>query len=99
MQLGILWEDFFNDFKVVTDRDETIDIEMQVSSSPHYVKRSLWYWASLYEKQSEESQSYGILKKSIVVNLLNFNLQEFKGIDDYHNVFEIKERRKKYKIN
>ena len=80
------------DIRVKTNRNKEIDIEMQVASAPYYVKRSLWYWASIYEKQLEKNQSYGTLNKCIVVNLINFNLEILKDCTDYHNVFEVKER-------
>ena len=71
---------------------------MQVASSPYYLKRSLWYWASVYERQLDEGQDYANLKKCVVVNLLNFNISKFKEIEDYHTVFEIKERHKNIKL-
>ena len=45
------------DIRVKTEKDEIIDIEMQVASSPAYIKRTLWYWASVYEKQLEEGHT------------------------------------------
>lgn len=86
------------DIRVRTSDNQSIDIEMQVTSSPYYIKRSLWYWASMYERQLQKSEDYGKLKKCIVVNIVNFNLDLLKGITDYHNVFELKERNNNKKL-
>jgi predicted transposase/invertase (TIGR01784 family) len=86
------------DIKVKTEKDEIIDIEMQVASSPAYIKRTLWYWASIYEKQLQEGYDYHSLNKCIVVSLLNFNIDKFKNIENYHTAFEIKERYNNLKL-
>lgn len=86
------------DIKVKTENEEIIDIEMQIASSPAYIKRTLWYWASIYEKQLEESHDYHELNKCIVISLLNFNIDKLKQIERYHTVFEVKERYENLKL-
>ena len=78
------------DIKIKTEKDEYIDIEVQINDVDDYKKRSLYYWSKLYAESLGKGDSYYELKKSIVINILNFNIIEEN--DKYHNVFVIKER-------
>lgn len=78
------------DIKVKTECDELVDIEVQISDVDDYKKRSLYYWSKLYGESIKKGNAYYDLKKSIVVNILDFNL--IKENDKYHNVFVIKEK-------
>ena len=78
------------DIKVKTQKDEPIDIEVQINDVDNYRKRSLYYWSKLYGETIKKGQNYFELKKSIVINILDFNVIEEN--DKYHNVFVIKEK-------
>ena len=78
------------DIKIKTEKDEYIDIEVQINDVDNYKKRSLYYWSKLYGESLGKGDSYYELKKSIVINIVNFNIIEEN--DKYHNVFVIKER-------
>lgn len=78
------------DIKVKTERDELIDIEVQINDVDDYKRRSLYYWCKLYGETLTKGKYYYDLKKSIVINILDFNL--IKENDKFHNVFLIKER-------
>ncbi|MDD6793998.1 MAG: Rpn family recombination-promoting nuclease/putative transposase, partial [Clostridiaceae bacterium] len=78
------------DIKVKTQKDEPIDIKVQINDVDNYRKRSLYYWSKLYGETIKKGQNYFELKKSIVINILDFNVIEEN--DKYHNVFVIKEK-------
>ena len=78
------------DIKVKTEKNEPIDIEVQINDVDNYRKRSLYYWSKLYGETIKKGQNYFELKKSIVINIVDFNIIEEN--DEYHNVFVIKER-------
>ena len=78
------------DIKVKTEKDELIDIEVQINDVDNYRKRSLYYWSKLYGETIKKGQNYFELKKSIVINIMDFNVIEEN--DKYHNIFVIKEK-------
>ena len=78
------------DIKVKTEKDELIDIEVQINDVDNYRKRSLYYWSKLYGETIKKGQNYFELKKSIVINIMDFNIIEEN--DKYHNIFVIKEK-------
>ncbi|MGL4772439.1 MAG: Rpn family recombination-promoting nuclease/putative transposase [Clostridium sp.] len=78
------------DIKVKVHTGELIDIEVQISDIDDYRKRSLYYWSKLYGETISKGEPYYNLKKSIVINILDFNL--INENNKYHNVFGIKER-------
>ncbi|ETI89743.1 MAG: hypothetical protein Q607_CBUC00131G0001, partial [Clostridium butyricum DORA_1] len=78
------------DIKVKTELDELVDIEVQISDVDDYKKRSLYYWSKLYGESIKKGSAYYDLKKSIVINILDFNL--IKENEKFHNVFTIKEK-------
>ena len=59
------------DLKVQTDKGESIDVEMQISFSKHFHKRSLYYWSLLHSSQLEEGDKFSKLKKSICINIMS----------------------------
>lgn len=78
------------DIKVKTEKNELIDIEVQINNIDNYRKRSLYYWSKLYGETIKKGEPYYKLKKSIVINILDFNI--INENNKYHNVFVIKER-------
>ncbi|MHB1683957.1 MAG: Rpn family recombination-promoting nuclease/putative transposase [Bacilli bacterium] len=55
-----------------TNTDEWIDVEVQVAPQKSLVKRSLLYWARVYDGQTERGKDYGILRPTIVIQILDF---------------------------
>ncbi|MGL5087041.1 MAG: Rpn family recombination-promoting nuclease/putative transposase [Clostridium sp.] len=78
------------DIKVRTEKGELIDIEVQINDVDDYKKRSLYYWSKLYGETISIGKPYYNLKKSLVINILDFNI--ITENDKYHNVFVIKEK-------
>lgn len=46
------------DIKVKTQKDESIDIEVQINDVDNYRKRSLYYWSKLYGETIKKGQNY-----------------------------------------
>jgi predicted transposase/invertase (TIGR01784 family) len=75
----------------VLARTETgilINIEVQVANQYNIDKRSLYYWAALYHGQLGSGQKFGSLKKTITINVLEFDW--FKD-ERYRHVFHLRE--------
>lgn len=78
------------DIKAKTDKNQFIDIEVQINEVDDYRKRSLYYWSKLYGETILKGDAYYELKKSVVINIVDFDI--IQESDNYHNVFIIKER-------
>lgn len=65
---------------------EQINIEIQLVNQYNMDKRTLFYWSKIYSRQLSESQPFKELKKTITVNILDFN---YIGLEKYHNVFHL----------
>ena len=76
------------DIKAKTDKDELINIEIQIRDEHNMVKRSLYYWSKMFESQLTEGQKYDKLAKTICINILNFKCLNTK---EAHSVYRLKE--------
>jgi predicted transposase/invertase (TIGR01784 family) len=76
------------DIRVEDEHDRQFDIEIQVSSNPYFVNRSLFYWAQLYGNQLDRGLAYGRLRPVICVNILAFTI--FSDLPGRHNWFMLR---------
>ena len=83
-------EDKFSrlDIKAKTNKNELINIEIQIKDEHNMVKRSLYYWSKMFESQLTEGQKYDALAKTICINILNFNCLSTK---EAHSIYRLKE--------
>lgn len=58
-----------------------MNVEIQVKGDNDYRDRTLFYWAKLYTSELKSGETYGHLKKTVTINIINFNM--FAG-NDYH---------------
>lgn len=58
-----------------------INVELQVNRQSYFKKRTMFYWAKLYTSELQSGESYSKLKKTICINILDFNITDKK---DYH---------------
>lgn len=56
-------------------------------------QRSLYYWSKIYCEQLESGEKYSKLKKTICINILDFNTLD---TNKYHSMFKIKENEENY---
>ncbi len=75
------------DLKLNVD-DRIVNVEMQVNNEGFFKERTLFYWSKLYSEELSAGEEYGVLKKTICINIINFNLF---SCDDYHSHFRILE--------
>lgn len=62
------------DIRAVTRDGQSINVEMQMVDSGHFIHRMLYYWSELYGETLHAGQDYAELRRTITVNFLNFNL-------------------------
>lgn len=74
-----------------------INIEVQIANQQDIDKRTMFYWAKLYQGQLQKGQRYKDLSRTITVNILSFNfLPEAKK---YHSMFSLYEAESGYRLN
>nr|WP_192927356.1 Rpn family recombination-promoting nuclease/putative transposase [Clostridium beijerinckii] len=74
------------DIKAVDEKGIWYDIEMQIAEQGFYDKRAFYYWSKVYSDQIESGDDFEILRKTIGINILDFNyLKE----EDFHNVYKV----------
>lgn len=81
------------DIRATIDNNVEIDVEIQVSRTIYMPQRSLYYWSKIYCEQLESGEKYGKLKKTICINILDFNTLNTKK---YHSMFKLKENEENY---
>lgn len=69
-KLGIL------DIKATLNHNITVNIEMQVKDQANMIDRSLFYWSNLYCNGLYKKQDYLENNRTIVINILAFNIFE-----------------------
>ncbi|MBQ8380048.1 MAG: Rpn family recombination-promoting nuclease/putative transposase [Clostridia bacterium] len=84
-KIGIL------DVKVIANKENDIDLEMQVVKSEYIADRILWYWSKMYSSSIERGKSYNNTKRAICILIADFNLENLKLIQDYHTKWNIRE--------
>nr|WP_264484575.1 Rpn family recombination-promoting nuclease/putative transposase [Brevibacillus borstelensis] len=78
-----------------TEKDEYINIEIQVADKYDMKKRTLYYWSRIYSSQLKKgSLSYGEMKKTITINILDFDL--LQETVRYHSTFRLYEDEEKF---
>lgn len=75
------------DIKATDEKGRQYNIEMQITDQVYYNQRALYYWSRLYTSQLQEGDAFGDLKKTISINVLNFDY--FDEEPTYHNVFKV----------
>ncbi|MGE5703967.1 MAG: Rpn family recombination-promoting nuclease/putative transposase [Clostridia bacterium] len=76
------------DVKAITRSGERINIEVQLHNKYDMEKRALYYWAKMYEEQLGESSLYKHLRKTITINILDF---QCLPTDAFHSIFRLQE--------
>ncbi|NMA64597.1 MAG: PD-(D/E)XK nuclease family transposase, partial [Syntrophomonadaceae bacterium] len=76
------------DIRAITAAKEQINIEVQLTNQYNMEKRTLFYWSRMYTGQLQSGHDYRELRKTITINILNFN---YINTERYHNIFHITE--------
>jgi predicted transposase/invertase (TIGR01784 family) len=83
------------DVKARTENGTLINIEIQLSDHHDMAKRTLYYWAKMFEDQLAESAPYKDLRKTITINVLSF---AYLPGDRFHTTFHLQEDRSHYPL-
>ena len=75
------------DIKAQDSSGKWFNIEMQIIDQEYFDRRALYYWAKVYTGQLVSGINYDNLKKTICINILNFNCIEEEA---YHNIYKLK---------
>ncbi|OLN23151.1 hypothetical protein BTO30_04050 [Domibacillus antri] len=62
------------DILAKTEKGEWLNIEIQLANQYDMVKRTLFYWSSVYRAQLKKGMPYTSLQPVITINILNFEL-------------------------
>ncbi|MBR4903294.1 MAG: Rpn family recombination-promoting nuclease/putative transposase [Selenomonadaceae bacterium] len=65
-----------------------INLEIQVAKQEYMGRRSFYYWSRLYNELKSDEE-YTELKRTVTINILDFNLFEKKKYPSYHSCFGI----------
>ena len=79
------------DVKVVADKINNIDIEMQVVKSEHIAERILFYWSKMYNKTIRQGLGYERAQKAICILIADFKLSNLTQIDKFYTRWKIME--------
>ncbi len=87
-KLGIL------DLRANIGKDKTVNIEVQLINQQNMQARLLYYWSRIYGGQLKEGEDYDMLKKTIAVLIVNYEMPELQEFKDSHTKWELLEKRK-----
>ena len=66
-----------------------INLEIQVAKQEYMGRRSLYYWSRLYNNGLKSGEEYTELKRTVAINILDFNLFDKKIYPNYHSCFGV----------
>ncbi len=76
------------DVRAKTMTGEQVNIEIQLVNQYNMDKRTLFYWSKMYTSQLNAGQRFNDLKKTITINIVDFNFIE---LDNYHTSYHLRE--------
>ncbi|MDE7230441.1 MAG: Rpn family recombination-promoting nuclease/putative transposase, partial [Oscillospiraceae bacterium] len=75
------------DLKMNVD-DKIVNVEIQLCDKGNFRERSLYYWSKIFSGELKKGEDYSELKKTISINILNFNLFD---CEEFHSKFSMLE--------
>ena len=86
------------DVKVELDNNVLCDIEIQVGNYHDVDKRILDYWAKMYRTSIEKGKEYINMKKTIVIFIAAYDIDNLRGIEEYKTRWKILEEKLKIEL-
>ena len=86
-KLGIL------DLRANVGEKIAVNIEVQLINPYNIPERILYYWAKIYESEIKNGEDYNLLKKTISILIIDFELTELKIFKDAHTKWKLLEKR------
>lgn len=74
------------DIKAVDENGAVYNIEMQLADKESYSKRAFYYWIKVCSAKTEVEENYEIPRKTIAINILDFNYLNEEG---FHNIYKV----------
>ena len=74
------------DLLCITNDGTQVNIEVQVQNRQNMARRSLYYWAKLYQSSLRKSKAYDTLRRTVTINLLAYS---FLPQENFHNVYSL----------
>ena len=87
-KLGIL------DLRANIGNNTAVNIEVQLINQHNIQARLLYYWSRIYGAQLKEGEDYNMLKKTIAILIVNYEMPELQEFKDSHTKWELLEKRK-----
>lgn len=81
------------DLRANVGDNTTVNIEVQMTDPKNMFKRLLWYWARIYGSQIDKSEDYIVLKKTISILIVNYDIKDFQCFKDAHTIWKLLEKR------
>ena len=75
------------DIKARSENNRWFNVEMQISEDYNFDKRAIYYWAKLVTEQLSEGMMFKELKKTISINILDFNF--IPATEEVHSCYKI----------
>lgn len=75
------------DIKARSEKGRWFNVEMQISEDYNFDKRAIYYWAKLVTEQLSEGRMFNELKKTISINILDFNF--IPDATEVHSCYKI----------
>ena len=66
-----------------------VNVEIQLSNLKSMNRRTLYYWALLYGRRLQDGEYYKDLNRTVVINILSYNLFDKKTWSNYHSCFAV----------
>ena len=79
------------DVKAVIDNNIQADIEMQIAKNKDIISRILFYWSKMYISTVHKGEKYDKLKRTIIILIADFNLEELKETKRYLTKWQLKD--------
>ena len=86
-KLGIL------DLRANVGESISVNIELQLINTYNIPERILYYWSRIYGSQIKSGEDYNLLKKTISILIIDFELEELEKFKDAHTVWKLLEKR------
>jgi predicted transposase/invertase (TIGR01784 family) len=84
------------DIRIVLDSGVQVDVEIQLTDHPAIRERVLFYLSRLYSSQISAGDGYHLLKKTISLVILDYNLFE---IEPMHTMFRLYDRKNEIELS
>ena len=79
------------------NKNQNVDIEMQISKKDNIKDRILYYWSRLYARSIKKAEDYDKLEKSIVILISDEKIEDLEDLD-CHTEWKIVEMKNRKKI-